>query len=323
MKTYGTQQCNTIKSQTGEAKLGSTYYDLESTAYRIAAYTGSTSWNACANEAEIGYRDGYVEQAAADGGGYGALPGYWLFTDGLRKDFELNADARSKEAVNQIALHGSYCRDDTPIEWSASASYIREDSYCINSFLDAEALGFAHRARADTMLTQLLDQIDATITGRYKAEQDADVPDTCKGKDYAQPFYMGLAMKTLIEWNSVRPDGRIQPAVKRLADFMWDKLRWQPVSATQGGRFVYSQCSAAPGSPFTAQPDAGPADDLNLLIAPGYAWLYSKTGDPVYRDRGDQIWTVGVKDATQNGLNSKQFNQNYMWSFDYVKYRSQ
>jgi len=321
MRTYGQLQCSTIHAQSGEAKLGSTYYDLEATAYRIAAYTGSSTWNTCANDAEIGYRNGYVEQAAADGGGYGALPGYWIFTDGLRRDFELSADARSKDAVNQLALHGSFCRDDTPLEWSSSASYMREVSYCLNAYLDNEALGAGMRPRGDELLTQLLDHIDATITGRYLAEQDADVPDSCKGRTYAQPFYLGLAMKTLIEWNSVHPDTRIQPAVKRIADFMWDKLRWQPTSATQGGRLVYSQCSATPGGPFTAQPDAGPADDLNLLIAPGYAWLFSKTGDVKYRDRGDQIWIVGVNDATVNGLNSKQFNQNYMWSFDYLKYR--
>ena len=49
MRTYGTQQCNTIKGQTGEAKLGSTYYDLESIAYQIAAYRPSeaATWNSC------------------------------------------------------------------------------------------------------------------------------------------------------------------------------------------------------------------------------------------------------------------------------------
>jgi hypothetical protein len=104
---------------------------------------------------------------------------------------------------------------------------------------------------------------------------------------------------------------------------MWDKLRYKPASATQGARFWYEGCSAGPGSPFTLwlEPGNGPSDDLNLLIAPGFAWLYAKTGNPVYRDRGDQIWTVGVNDATVNGLNSKQFNQNYLWSFDYVKRR--
>ena len=61
------------------------------------------------------------------------------------------------------------------------------------------------------------------------------------------------------------------------------------------------------------------APDLNLLIAPAYAWLYRQTGDPAYRDRGDQIFAGGVKLAW---LGAKQFNQNYRWSFDYVRWRS-
>jgi hypothetical protein len=318
MRTYGTIQCNTIRTQTGEAKLGSTYYDLESIAYQMAAYTGSSSWNTCANDAEIGYREGFVIPNG------GALPGYWVFTDGLRRDYELFRDERSRSAVDLLAKHGSFCAEDTPIEWSASASYIREDSYCLNAYLDNEALGAGMTPRGDDILAQLLDQLDATITGRYKAEQDADVPDFCKGRTYAQPFYMGLAMRSLIKWNARHPDTRILPAVKRLADWMWDQLRYKPTSATSGARFWYGQCSASAGGPFNVWTEALgnlPADDLNLLIAPGYAWLYKQTGDVKYRDRGDQIWTVGINDATLNGLNSKQFNQNYMWSFDFVKYR--
>ena len=104
---------------------------------------------------------------------------------------------------------------------------------------------------------------------------------------------------------------------------MWDKLRYQPVSATQGGRFWYAQCATASGSwdVWTAALGNGPSDDLNLLIVPAYGWLWKHTGASKYRDEGDQIWVVGVNDAAVNGLNSKQFNQNYLWSFDYVKRR--
>jgi hypothetical protein len=317
MRTYGLRWCS------GTVDLGTTYYDLEKTAYAIAAYTGDTSWNACASKAEIAYRDNYVFAAtSSDAPQGGAIPGYWVFTDGLRRDFELSGDTKSKSAVDVLAHHGAYCGELTPLEWSASASRIREVAYCLNSYLDNEALGAGLTPRAADLLSQLLDHIDATITLRYKAEATADVPDICKGKTYAQPFYFGLAMKTLIEWNSVHPDSRIQPAVKRVADFMWDKLRYQPTSATQGARFLYAQCATTDGA-WNVLTTGGATDDLNLLIAPGYAWLYAKTADPVYRDRGDQIWTVGVNDATVNGLNSKQFNQNYLWSFDYVKYRSQ
>jgi hypothetical protein len=73
-----------------------------------------------------------------------------------------------------------------------------------------------------------------------------------------------------------------------------------------------------PAQVFPAKPGA---PDLNLLIAPAYAWLYSRTGDTTYRDRGDQIFAGGVKGAWLDG--SKVFNQNYMWSFDYVKWRSE
>jgi hypothetical protein len=325
MRTYGQQLCDELNRLTPTSSaLGATYYDAEKVFLQIAAYfpAESAKWTACAQRAEFVYRDNYVEASVGEHGP-GAVPGYWVFTDGLRRDFELFADAKSRASVDHLAKSAAFCVPTTPLEWTASASYIREDSYCLNAYLDNEALGVALTDRADQILEQLLDHIDATITLRYKAEQDADVPDLCKGKTYAQPFYFGLAMKTLIEWDSVHPDTRILPAVKSLADFMWDKLRYNPASATQGGRFWYGQCATSAGS-WNVWTTAGgnlPADDLNLLFAPGYAWLYSKTGDPVYRDRGDQIWTVGVNDATLNGLNSKQFNQNYLWSFDYVKRR--
>jgi hypothetical protein len=321
MRTYGQRWCDELTrlNPASESALGATYYDAEKIFYEMAAWfpAEAAKWNACAQRAEVAYRDNFVRTTG------GALPGYWIFTDGLRRDYELTRDAISRSAVDLLAKYGSFCADGTPLEWSASASLMREDSYCLNAYLDNEALGAGLTSRAPQMLTQLLDHLDATITLRYKAEQDADVPDVCKGKTYAQPFYMGLAMKTLIEWDSVHPDSRILPMMKRVADFLWDKLRYNPASATQGARFWYGQCATSAGS-WNVWTTAGgnlPADDLNLLFAPGYAWLYSKTGSTVYRDRGDQIWTVGVNDATQNGLNSKQFNQNYMWSFDYVRRR--
>ena len=61
--------------------------------------------------------------------------------------------------------------------------------------------------------------------------------------------------------------------------------------------------------------------NLNLLIAPVYAWLYMRTADTIYRDRGDKVFAGGVKKAWLHG--DKQFKQNYHWSFDYVKWRKE
>jgi hypothetical protein len=62
-----------------------------------------------------------------------------------------------------------------------------------------------------------------------------------------------------------------------------------------------------------------PAPDLNLLIAPAYAWMYRQTADVTYRQQGDEIFTGGVRNATLT--EDKQFNQNYEYSFDYLAWR--
>jgi hypothetical protein len=77
---------------------------------------------------------------------------------------------------------------------------------------------------------------------------------------------------------------------------MWDETR---------GYFVYSDHNA----------------DLNLLIAPMYAWLYKQTGNALYRERGDSIFKFGARQAWLGS--GKQFNQNYRSTFNYVLGRSQ
>jgi len=55
-----------------------------------------------------------------------------------------------------------------------------------------------------------------------------------------------------------------------------------------------------------------------------YAWLYKHYGETVYLEMGDKIFIGGVRLA-EGSLNwaGKQYNQNYRWSFDYVKWRSE
>jgi hypothetical protein len=61
------------------------------------------------------------------------------------------------------------------------------------------------------------------------------------------------------------------------------------------------------------------APDLNLLLAPAYAWMYRQTGDITYRQQGDQIFAGGVRNAMLAEV--KQFSQNYAYSFDYLAWR--
>jgi hypothetical protein len=60
--------------------------------------------------------------------------------------------------------------------------------------------------------------------------------------------------------------------------------------------------------------------ELNLSIAPAYAWLWQLTGAPRHLERGDAIFAGGVRRAWIGA--GKAFSQSYRWSFDFVKWRS-
>ena len=121
-----------------------------------------------------------------------------------------------------------------------------------------------------------------------------------RGKPY-QPFMVGLTMAALIEAYEASGDVRIPPALQKMLDRMWDEA-WSRESAA----FSYRSDGSAP------------AADLNMLIAPAYAWFYRISGEGAYLERGDQIFNGGVARAWLAG--GKQFSQNYRWSFDYLKW---
>jgi hypothetical protein len=123
---------------------------------------------------------------------------------------------------------------------------------------------------------------------------------------------VGLTMQALIRYWDVTQDPRVQPAVKTALDWLWQRA-W-----VSGDKAFWYENWAADG--FQDFPQKAGAPDLNLLIAPAFAWMFQRTGDVTYRDRGDQVFAGGVTRAWLDG--PKQFNQNYMWSFDYVKWRS-
>jgi hypothetical protein len=308
MVDYGRKACAPFLSSTLtlDQKLGLTYYDAERVYYQVAAYTGDGSWKDCATKAEAVYKD-YVLR------NNGGVPGYWNFTTGFQMDWQLTTDSTSKQAAVLLSKNGAYCTDVTPLEWTANASKSREVAYCLMSYLNAEALGEPRRARMTQHADQALGHIDQWfISKTARAPSDIDVAGAA-GQYYIQPFMVGLTAQALIRYWEVTKDPRVQPAIKIAMDALWNRA-W--VAADQA--FWYQNWVTDPAQVFPAKPGA---PDLNLLIAPAYAWLYSRTGDTTYRDRGDQIFAGGVKRAWLDG--SKQFNQNYMWSFDYVKWRSE
>lgn len=284
MVSGGRALCDELgRLENAEESLGHVYYDAQRVFLQIADYTGDQSWEACAQRAEVIYRDRYVLPHR------GAVPGYWNFTRGLAMDFVRSGDRASRSAVIFLAERAAFAADTTPLPWTAPADRSREVAYAILSYLDAERVGAPRRARLQPLVNQALGHIEQWFVTRTAR--------------LINPFMVGLTTEALIAYHEKTRDARIPRAIALAMDWLWLHA-WMPEKEA----FWYESTNPTAAAP-----------DLNLLIAPAYAWLYRQTGSSVYRLRADRIFEGGVKFAFLGS--GKHFNQNYRWSFDYVKWR--
>ncbi len=291
MTSYGSLHCQNLNNPNinFDTHLAATYYDAEWVFYQIGDYTGDNTWYNCAQAAESVYRDNYVAP------NNGTVPGYWGFSHGVTKDYLTTQDTESHDTVVLLSQNQAYAPDWTPLSWTQNANMSREVAYAIMSYLNAEKVGEAHRPRCEQLVDQSLNHLD-----QWFVSQTAD---------YVRPFMFALTAQALISYDAqIGGNAQILPALENGANWIWDHT-WQPASQA----FMYTDHNVPSG-------DTSPAPDLNLLIAPVYAWLWHQTGNPIYRDRADQIFAGGIVGAWL--VNGKQFNQNYRWSFDYIKWRS-
>lgn len=289
MKRFGRQHCSLLNdgSASFDNRLAATYYDAEWIYYRVGDYTGDTSWRDCARAAEKIYRDQYVLPAN------GEVPGYWNFSHGLAQDFLRTRDDTSRTAVSLLAHNASFAPDSTPLAWTVDSTASREVAYAIMAYLNAEDMGESRRSRLSSLADQALGHLN-----QWTVSQTAP---------YVRPFMVALTSQALISYYGKTADARVLPAIKTALDWIWDHT-W--LSSAQA--FQYTDRVVSSGGT-----EAAP--DLNLLIAPAYAWVYRQTGERRFLDRGDQIFRGGVEKAFLNS--AKQYNQNYRWSFDFVRWR--
>ncbi len=262
------------------------YYDGGKVYTEIAAYTKDSSWLTCAGYSNNAYRSWVL--GITDGASWpvGALSGWRIFPHGLLADYQKFGTPTSRTAVERLAKNSAYA-------WSGGGTTCglsRETAYMIHAFLAAEAIGEPRNPLLATSVNFALGHIDQWFVSR-----------TCSN---LVPFMVGLTMEALIHYYEATADSRIPPAIAIAAEELWSRA-WMPSS------HAFYIDSSIPT-------DAG--TDLNLLIAPAYAWLWQRTGEKKYQERGDQIFAGGVLYAVF--WSGKQFSQNYRWSFNYVQWRS-
>jgi hypothetical protein len=272
-----------------DSKLAATYYDAQWVFRQIGDYTGNNYWYSCADTARSIYGDNYAVPAG------GLIPGYWIFTHGLTQDFLATGNQTSKDIAILISKNAAFARDSTPLSSTVHVDLSREVAYSVMSYLNAEKLGEPERPRLNDLVPQIYGHFD-----QWFISQSAP---------YIRPFMVSLSSHALIMYYNKTSDPEVIPTLIMAMDWLWDHT-WLPDSQA----FMYTNVWLPSGG-------QEPAPDLNLLIAPIYAWLYHQTGEVRFKERGDQIFAGGVQQAWL--AQGKQFNQNYRMSFSYVEWRMQ
>lgn len=300
MNQYGDMLCTNLKNPNynPDFALAGTYYDAELVFFNIFDYTGASKWLSCTQAAEKIYRDKYVI------GNNGGVPGYWIFSHGILEDFKRSSDPTSRSALQTLMSNAAYARPNTPVGSLDSSDMSREAAYVMMLYLNSEKAGYPRNSRLNECFLASLGHLDQWFIS--------------KTADYIRPFMFALTSQALIQYyEQVNPDPRILPGIKAGCDYVMNSMF---IPATNTLQYTNVDTSKFPPShPAYNTGGKEPAPDLNLLVAPVYGWLYQRTGNVIYKDFGDKLFSGGVKQAYL--VNGKQFNQNYRWSFRFLKDR--
>jgi len=285
MIEWGIVHGDALSTKPQNEMLGHIYYDMPRVMYQISDYTQSPEpWSEYAKQALLYFRDEYVIPNNA------AVPGYENFTTGLRMDYERTGDEASKAAAILLSQNAMYAGDWTDRNYVTHHATSREVAYAILSYINAEALGEPKRdIRAEWV----------TVSHTYFAQW---YDETTWGIYQVSPFMQAITAQALIaDWEETH-DPRCLPALTELAEWMWTHAYHAPTHAML---YQLNPDNTSEGGLSTEG-----ADDLNMIIAPLYAWLWTQTGDAVHRDRFDELL---LGSATAYLAQGKQFDQNYWW----------
>jgi hypothetical protein len=279
-------------------------------------------------------------------GGIG--PGYRMFPYGVTMAWWRTGDARWKALLEYMVTYSSYIMTNLrylrkhPIEkgtnwcpWS-----IREASYVVDILVSwlavtGETHGLLHDAIYDCVLEDLRE---------YMTPRGLVYVGTSCGRDpaaytYINNFMVGLALESLIHYYGETADEAMPGFIKQVLDFFWEvSVEKEDPFTLEPSYAQYYNNDPVNGKnkdgvlvPGTLTPVCYTGSSLNLLVAPAYAWYWSRSGEAEYQDMGDKLFSAGVMGAGKScpasvncqdyTYHGKQYSQQYKWGFDYVAFR--
>lgn len=283
MKTFGAKHCVPTELVTWEGYVW--YYDGTRIYYQIADYTKDPKWIDCARALNVFYSNYVLSNA-------GNIQGWRVFPHGLALGYLREGLQGDKLAIALLLDRGyaNFLNGAYVIDWKDS----REISYGLSTHLISERLGNPRHANYWPVVEALFGHFSQWFLDPTPAS-------------YVQPFMVALGAEALTGHFDSTGDLRVLPTLQLAADRLWSDS-WN----------VACQCFLYYDDVGTNPPSM--SQDLNLLIAPLFGWVYQHTGLVKYRDQGDQIFNSGVRGAWLDG--GKQFAENYRWSGKYIEWRN-
>jgi hypothetical protein len=266
-----------------------------------------------ANQVAIDYRNRHLMPYD------GASVPWWSQPEGLAVHYWLTGDVTSYDmaikVATSIAEQTRPATFDNPPNWYAMAGTLGDDRMRAKSMMGVIEI---YRLGSGVVPTRswgqwpILQTLEQNLNGVLSTQGSLGQ----FGGDYyrgGQKNYMvGMLLSALIKHHEeVSADPRIEPAVKRAIDYMWS-TQW--IAARKGFNYV-SVDAGNEGGP-------SPEPSLNGLILPAFQWYASRSGDPIYRDRAEQI-LIGLRQNRPSWTNFlMQFDQAYYKFSDAVAWRT-
>jgi hypothetical protein len=262
------------------------FYNDE-TFFRIAQYTGDSSWANCGVFVAAAMRDKFLQS------GPNAMPGYFYFPWTLVGAYRLTKDPTFRDALISTVDAGPGSRG------SVNDFAMRENAFAFEGRLAKRDVTGQEDYDLPYFAEAVLAQLYVNATGS---------PD----RTFSEPFMVGLAMRPLIRWYMISHDERIPVVMKLTLDKIWES--WYD---HQAHHFYYNPEPTGQRCWVGCQKWTG--NQLNNLVSPAYAWYWRLTGDEAERQHGDDLFSHDYDGSYP--YSAKEWSQGYYWSWDFVDWR--
>jgi hypothetical protein len=287
------------------------YWDSQRMFEQMGDYTGDPLFYEYSDAAQTAYAEKYLIPSNY------VVNAFRVHTEGLAMKYERTGDIQSAQVLEGLTENGLFIRPATPIESLYTLNRNREVAYALKAYINSERAGVPEHPRRNELVEVVLNHLDQVIA------TDNPNPPAIK------VFMTGLSLEAIIQYYEYtgRSDERVPDKVYQVLDVLWQRgydadsgsmKYWSEVP--QSWQEIDADCLS--NSPIVQYPYCltNPAPDLNLIVAPAYAWAWKETGEDRFRIRGDKLFESGIQDGYTG---TKQINQRYWWSFKYVEWRSQ